>query len=272
MNQSVIGRRWLGWRSQKRRPLSFRPRLLALEDRLAPAVVANDDAVGTVVHDEALIAPLANDEPAGGVRVLSTTAVSGPGAAELADNGDGTFTFSADAAGTYTFDYTATGTTDRVTAPDGEVGDNLGWSVAIDGDTALVGAFRDDGSTGAAYVFVRSGAGWAFQDKLTAPDGEVGDTFGFSVALDGDIALVGAPTDDAATGSDAGAAYVFVRSGAGWTFWQRLAAADAEAGDQFGVSVAVSGDTALVGANPKELFAGSAYVFVGSGGAWSVQE
>src|SRR5690606_6669767 len=161
----------------------------------------------------------------------------------------------------------------KLVAGDAQADDWFGWSVALDGDTALVGAPREDdggSNAGAAYVFVRGGGVWSQQAKLVAGDAQLGDQLGWSVAFDGDTALVGANGEDGA-GTDAGAAYVFVRSGASWEQQAKLMAVDAETNDQFGLSVALDGDTALVGAYGESAFAGAAYVFVRSGGGWSEQ-
>ena len=83
----------------------------------------------------------------------------------------------------------------KLLASDGATGDYFGWSVALSGDYALVGAYKDDdngSSSGSAYVFVRSGSSWSQQAKLLASDGAADDRFGYSVALSGDYALVGA--------------------------------------------------------------------------------
>ena len=154
----------------------------------------------------------------------------------------------------------------KLTASDGAAFDRFGRAVAIDGDTAVVGASWD----GSAYVFVRSGATWAEQAKLVASDA-AGDHFGNSVSLSGDTAVVGAPHDDDA-GSESGSAYVFVRSGTTWTEEAKLTASDAAAGDWFGFSVSLSGDTAVVGAwrdDDARTDSGSAYVFVRSGRGWA---
>ncbi|WP_132577781.1 FG-GAP repeat protein, partial [Pseudofulvimonas gallinarii] len=162
---------------------------------------------------------------------------------------------------------------DKLVAADAEAYDGFGYSVALEGDTALVGArFEATGGTeaGAAYVFVRGSGNWSQQAKLVAVDAEAYDWFGWSVALDGDTALVGAPYEGDG-GSAAGAAYVYVRSGGSWSQQAKLVAGDAQAGDQFGLSVALDGDTALVGAYGESAFAGAAYVYVHSGGIWSQQ-
>jgi len=153
-------------------------------------------------------------------------------------------------------------------------GDQLGFALSVSGDTALVGAVGDDGvgnNSGAAYVFVRSGTSWTEQQKLTASDAAEDDLFGGAVSVDVNTALVGARSDDDG-GTFSGSAYVFVRSGTSWTEQQKLTASDAAAGDFFGASVSLSGDTALVGAHYDDdggSNSGSAYVFVRSGMSWS---
>src|SRR6266542_1517326 len=107
--------------------------------------------------------------------------------------------------------------------------------------------------------------------KLTAGDAASGDQFGAAVGISGETAVVGAPVDDTAAGPNAGSAYVFVRSGTGWSQQAKLTASDAAAGDIFGFSVAVTGDTVVVGASGDNMLAGSAYVFVRSGTGWSQQ-
>jgi MYXO-CTERM domain-containing protein len=167
----------------------------------------------------------------------------------------------------------------RLVASDGAESDALGAVVALDGDTALVGAFIDDTArgidAGSAYVFVRSGTTWSQQAKLEASDGAARDTFGTAVALSGNTALVGAAYADTARGPDAGAAYVFVRSGTSWTQQARLEPSEGMAGEMFGEEVALSGDMALLGVplhtSTRGTFAGATYVFVRSGTSWSQQ-
>ena len=143
----------------------------------------------------------------------------------------------------------------------------LGDSLSLSGETLLVGARNADGvvkGTGAAYVFVRSGTKWTKQAKLFSSDSKQGDRHGAAVALDGDTALLGAVFHDA-KGADAGAAYVYTRSGTKWTQRAKLMPGDAKAGSGVGWSVSLSGNTALLGAN------NTAYVFVGSGSSWTQQ-
>jgi len=176
-------------------------------------------------------------------------------------------------------------------------GDGFGGSVAVSGDTVVVGASNEDSSAGAAYVFVRSGTAWSQQAYLKASNPGASDRFGISVAVSGDTVVVGAHWEDSsATGVggkqddnnalEAGAAYVFVRSGTAWSQQAYLKASNAGAGDGFGFSVAVSGDTVVVGASGEDSgatgvggnqddnnasFSGAAYVFVRSGTTWSQQ-
>ena len=150
----------------------------------------------------------------------------------------------------------------KLTASDGVAGDLFGHSVAVDGDTAVVGAYEDESEKGAAYVLAKDSSGaWSQVAKLTASDGdassdgEAGDIFGWSVAVDWDTVVAGARYDDSA--------YVFTKPGTGWataTETAKLTASDGVVGDWFGQSVAVDGDTVVVGASEDDG-SGSAYVF-----------
>jgi hypothetical protein len=154
----------------------------------------------------------------------------------------------------------------KLTASDGVSFDRFGVSVAISGPTAVVGAFGQNNQTGAAYVFVRSGTAWSQQAKLTASDAHTFDNFGASVAISGLTVVVGADMKHDFTG----AAYVFVRSGTAWSQQAKLTASDGKRGS-FGVSVAISGSTVVVGAEAKNFFTGAAYVFVRTGTVWHQQ-
>ena len=165
----------------------------------------------------------------------------------------------------------------KLLASDGAAWDEFGCSVSVSGDTAVVGAIYDDDNgynSGSAYVFVRSGSTWSEQAKLTASDGAADDYFGRSVSVSGDTAVVGALGDDD-NGSASGSAYVYVRSGTSWTEQAKLTASDGAADDRFGLSVSVSGDTAVVGAfwdDDNGSDSGSAYVFVRSSGVWTQRQ
>jgi len=134
---------------------------------------------------------------------------------------------------------------------------DFGLSVAIDGDTIIVGA------RGSAYVFQNTnGSEWDFVTKLETNEGGYDkDKFGRAVALDGNTAIVGAVGD----GTTAiGSAHIFVRENSQWAFQKRIFASDGTAGDDFGRSVAVHGDTAIVGK------ISSAFIFSRNGSDWDV--
>ena len=172
----------------------------------------------------------------------------------------------------------------ELAAPNVAKDDKFGYSVAVDGDIAVVGAYRNDDNgadSGAAYVFTRStGVVWDEGVKLTASDGDSYDNFGISVAVDGEAIVIGASGDDD-NGADSGSVYVFTRdpdSGV-WSQAAKLTASEGEALDYFGQSVAVSGDTVLVGApfDDREETdtetgledSGTVYVFTKANGVWS---
>lgn len=165
----------------------------------------------------------------------------------------------------------------KATASDAAENDTFGFSVAIDGDYAIVGAYRNDDAgdeSGAAYIFERLGNNWVEQAKLTASDAAAGDNFGHSVDIDNNYVIVGAYGNDD-VGNETGSAYIFMRTGINWTEQEKLTANDANAGDQFGYSVAIDGDHAIVGARHddfgSETNSGSSYIFKRSGGDWSQQ-
>jgi hypothetical protein len=141
----------------------------------------------------------------------------------------------------------------------------FGSSVAVDGDTAVIGAPNTNSVSGAAYVFVRNTDGtWSEQQELFASDG--GGQFGMSVAVSGDAIIVGAP----ANSGNAGAAYLFVRTGVTWSpLLPILRASDFTAGDTFGNSVALTNNVALVGAPHETSHHGAAYLFTSSTTPWS---
>jgi hypothetical protein len=167
----------------------------------------------------------------------------------------------------------------QFTSSDGAQSDEFGSAVAIKGDTVLVGAWNNNSSRGATYVFTRSGTTWTQQQKLTASDIVVGDQFGAAVALTADTAVIGS-RQDLGCGTctvGPGAAYVFARSGSTWPQQQKLTAGDGANGDAFASAVAIDRDTIAVGAyrndeSPTVPDRGAVYVFVRSGATWSLQQ
>ncbi|MEO1054418.1 MAG: T9SS type A sorting domain-containing protein [Bacteroidota bacterium] len=173
--------------------------------------------------------------------------------------------------------------------------DFFGYSVSIDGDYAIVGAFNEDedatggntlGNAGSAYIFKRTSDGfWQQEAKLVASDRNSGDFFGSSVSINGDYAIVGASNEDEdATGgntaSTAGSAYIFERTANGtWAETAKLVASDRATSDLFGDAVSIDGDYAIVGARAEDQDAdggnfldnaGSVYVFKrASDGTWN---
>ena len=241
-----------------------------------------------------------NDEFGYSVAVDGDTVVVGAYQHDITDDQDIT---SGDAGAAYVFTEVdgvwsqAAKLTASVPAP----GDKFGYSVAVDGDTVVVGAYQHDitddqgitsGDAGAAYVFTKptTGDGWADWDdpnkvdkaeltaKLIASDAATGDYFGYSVAVDGDVVVVGASTGDRTdtggnTITDSGAAYVFTKVAGGWSQVAKLTASDGAANDEFGVSVAIEGDTVVVGAHQHDAnsnsAAGASYIFTKPATGWA---
>ena len=129
----------------------------------------------------------------------------------------------------------------KLTAADGAAFDSFGISVAISGDTVIVGADGTDinanNAQGSAYIFVQSGTTWTQQAKLTASDGTPNSFFGNSVGISGNTVIVGVRGNDIGTNINQGSTYIFVRNNTIWTQQQKLTAADGANDDSFGVSV-----------------------------------
>ena len=162
----------------------------------------------------------------------------------------------------------------KLTAADGAAGDEFGWWLSAEGDTAFVASVLADvggnADQGAVYVFRNEGWPnlWSQVAKLTADDGAAGDGFGWSVSVGGDIAVIGAAWADVGSRIDQGAAYVLYRNQGGPDAWgqvAKLTAADGAAGDWFGCDVDLRDDTAVVGAWYADVGGnadqGAAYVF-----------
>ncbi len=195
-------------------------------------------------------------------------------------NGDGSNNSASSAGAAYVFVRSGTTWSHQayLKASNTDTNDNFGFSVAISGDTIVVGAQGEDGAStgvngdetsngatnsGAAYVFVRNGTTWSQQAYLKASNTDSIDGFGFAVAISGDTIVVGAPSEASistgvngnATNNNlfgSGAAYVFVRSGTIWSQQAYLKASNTGPSDFFGTSVGVSGDTVVVGAPDED--------------------
>lgn len=147
-----------------------------------------------------------------------------------------------------------------INAPMPSAFESFGCSVAFSKGSLLVGA-PGHSETGGGYIFVRqSDDTWALQSELIAAGAAKNDAVGLSAALDGDLAVLGAPHAD----SDKGAVFLFKRSGSSWTEVKKLTTSSGAAGDQFGASVAVSNGTIVVGAPEQNSGQGAVYVFAGA--------
>ncbi len=152
----------------------------------------------------------------------------------------------------------------------GEVGSsNQGTSIAIDGDTLVTGGFFDDSQAGAAWVFTRTDGVWTQQgSKLVGTEAVGNARQGNSVAIDGDTLVVGGPNDD----SNAGAAWVFTRTDGVWTQQgSKLVGTGAVGAASQGISVAINGDTIVVGGRGDNSNAGATWVFTRTNGTWTQQ-
>ena len=165
----------------------------------------------------------------------------------------------------------------KLTASDGVASDGVGGAVAISGDMVVIGAAYDDDkgeNSGSVYLFEKPGSGWVNMTetaKLTASDGAEGDYFGQSVWISGDVLVAGAPKH-----AGGGSAYLFERDEGGPDNWGQVAKLTASDGAEiswFGRTVAVSGETVVVGSRADEDHGGEqsgfAYVFVKPGGGWT---
>lgn len=164
----------------------------------------------------------------------------------------------------------------KIVAGDGAANDNFGWSVAIDGDYAVVGAPTDNNqrgtNAGSIYVFRRSGTSWVQETKQVGSSSNAGDYLGWSVAIKGVYILAGAHYNDNAKGTNAGAAFFYMRSGSSYSQIATLIADDGAPGDYFGRSVALTDYFATIGApyddNALGTNAGACYVYYRSGNEW----
>jgi hypothetical protein len=176
----------------------------------------------------------------------------------------------------------------KLTASDAQADDLFGYGISAtinsDGTYVIVGSpYEDTGgsSAGAAYVFTRSGSTWTQQQKIVSSDLQAGDQFGWSVSINstGTYAIVGARLEDT-NASNAGAVYIFTRSGSTWTQQAKIVSSDGESNDQFGYTVSMSSDGSYAivsayledgGAGNPLGGAGAAYVFSRSGSTWTEQ-
>jgi hypothetical protein len=182
--------------------------------------------------------------------------------------------------------------TQKIVASDRAAADYFGWSVSIDGNYAIVGAYTEDenaggsgtmSEAGSAYIFLNTAGTFAQVQKIVPSDRTSSDYFGYSVDIDGNYLIVGAYTEDedaagANTMASAGSAYIFKNNAGTWSQLQKIVNSDRAVGDQFGLTVSISGSNAVVGANFEDhdvaganyyFASGSAYVFKNTSDVWS---
>ena len=159
-----------------------------------------------------------------------------------------------------------------------QVQEQAGSSVDVSGNYAIVGARTADQNRGAAYIYFKQNGTWTQQAKLTASDAAIDDIFGYSVAINGDWAVVGAPYDDILSGppiiinhTDRGSIYIFQRNGTTWTQTAKLTSTTVASQINYGISVAMDGDRLIVGAY-IDNDNGAAYIYQRSGNLWALQQ
>jgi hypothetical protein len=168
--------------------------------------------------------------------------------------------------------------TAKLTASNGGGSTELGYSVAISGNTIVAGAPDSNLGPGAAYVFIKPAGGWTNMTQtaeLTASDGEDHDGFGSSVSVSGNTIVAGSPYATIGSNPDQGAAYVFVNSGTAWGQTAKFSSSEGNAYDTFASAVATTGSTIVAGAPGVVIGSngdqGAAYIFTGSGATWAQQ-
>ena len=231
----------------------------------SPALNVTIDTVAPVQSLNQLTKLMADDGASAdnfgcSVSISGNTAIVGAYSADDLGNSSGA---------AYVFEDTGLGWTQvaELIATDGAAGDCFGRSVAVSGNTAIVGAPADSSirhTAGSVYVFEDTGSGWTQVAKLTATDGAVDDHFGYSVSISGDIVIVGTYRAGLS-----GSAYIFEDAGLGWTQVAKLTDDEGTRFEYFGHSVSISGTTAIVGAYFDDLDSGSAHIFNDTGSGWT---
>jgi len=185
----------------------------------------------------------------------STILVGSPRAAIGANAGQGALYVFTESNGTWS-------QTQKLTASDGATNDSFGESVALEGSTALIGAYNAtiNGHTwqGAAYIFTESNGSWSEGQKLTASDGTAGANFGNAVTLNGSTALIGADASTVGSNTYQGKAYLFTESGGNWSQSDTFIASDGAVDDYFGAALAWDGTAALI-STPHPTIGGNSW-------------
>ena len=242
---------------------------------------------GTTWTQQAYLKPNTTNEWSGlghVVAISGDTILAGAQGESIFPNGDHEDFSQVDLGAVYVFKRNGTSWSQeaRLTANNQVKGNAFGTAVSISGDTTLIGAaYRPSESSGglyegAAYIFRRTGGTWTQEAYLKAPHPDAGDYFGYSVAINGDRAFISAPGEASGdpdnpeddSRQEAGAAYVFTRSGNIWSFTSYLKPENPIAYAQFGLSISIQGELVLVGAPLENGQSGAIYAFVKEGENW----
>ena len=230
--------------------------------RLRPSVVTMDESVRLLDFEPDYNDEMGTDVAAYGTRfAVGIPGNDGPGGS--APKSGAVQVFVSDGAGGWALEQ-------QVTASNASFTDRLGTSVDFDQDMLVAGAPGRDlvfNNAGTAFVFVRNGSTWTEQAELLPSDSAPSDAFGSAVAVFEERVVVGSPFDDNLAGSNAGAAYVFARSGTTWTQEAKLRPAAAQGGDLCGTAVDINGSFAVLGA-PRHGNTGAVFVFERFGTSW----
>ena len=156
----------------------------------------------------------------------------------------------------------------KLTPSDAGANDRFGHNIAMDRNVAMIGApfAQNSGAqAGAVYVFNQANGNWSESQKLVSTDLAAADSYGISICIDGNMAVIGASGDNSSTGS----AYVFEFNGVSWQQVAKLSALNGVTGDEFGQSVSIKGNWIVIGAWRRDSQRGAAYIFSKNGNNWT---
>jgi FG-GAP repeat len=224
--------------------------------------------------------PVADADGAVGDNFGASSSISGNYAIVGAPNDDGAAGTDQGSASIYQWNGSNWVLMQKLTDATGAASDQFGYSVSISGNYAIVGAYADDGAAGAdqgsASIYQWNGSNWVLMQKLTDATSAGFDVFGVSVSISGNYAIVGAPFDDVGANANQGSASIYQYNGSNWILMQKITDATGAASDQFGWSVSISGNYAIVGAKGDDGAAGadqgSASIYQWNGSNWVLMQ
>ena len=162
----------------------------------------------------------------------------------------------------------------------GAIGDDFGFAVSISNNFAIIGAYSDqvgaNVNQGSASIYQYNGTNWILMQKITDATGAAGDSYGFSVSISGNYAILGAYADDVGANANQGSVSIYFYNGTTWVLMQKITDPAGIAGDQFGVSVCISGNYAIVGTSGSDVGAnvnqGSGSIYFYNGITWVLMQ